>query len=153
MMKLTMGMSYKITAPNNDIDFIRVEVSNVHRNYNSQTGQVLPFDELRGEVQDIVTNKLQTSISEIPELRYIPHTLEMLALKLWEWLEGRLSYQAKLESIEVVHNQGFFVKYVRKDVEMVREPQPQKSPKLRKRRKIYNGKRRKDNSRLRRNKK
>lgn len=137
-MRTIIGKRYNfsINIQNNDfLDGFVVSVSSVSGKLNTRTGYIIEPKELDEIVHSLIDDKFANcdSIFHVSNLEYLPHTLEVISSKLFDWIEERLPHGVTVYEIKVLHRSGFFVKYKREDVEFVREVQPQK--RLHKRRK------------------
>jgi len=97
---------------------------------NTQTGQIMSRSDLRALVNDVIEGKYNNKyLKDIPNLVYLPHTLEILAQRLWEDIEEALNYEARMSRIKV-GNENYFVIYDgRRDQERKRKVQTKNKPK------------------------
>jgi hypothetical protein len=93
---------------------------------NANTGSVIPVEDLDEAVNESVIEITGKSIYEIKGLAYLPHTLEMMIIRLWENIDEALGYRARLTKLRLAHNNNsFFVEYSREEEQ---QPQPQPQP-------------------------
>ena len=92
---------------------------------NSQTGQIMSRKDFRDFVNDVVDGKYNNKkLDDIQGLGVIPHTLELLAQRLWEDIEEALNYEARMSRIKVSNNNYFVVYDGRQDKERKRKLLP-----------------------------
>ncbi|MEE9214892.1 MAG: 6-carboxytetrahydropterin synthase [Thermodesulfobacteriota bacterium] len=90
---------------------------------NSQTGQIMSRSDFRNLVNQVIEVKYNNKkLEDIPGLGYIPHTLEILAQRLWEDIEDALNYEARMSRIKVSNNNYFVIYDGRRDQERKRKP-------------------------------
>lgn len=79
---------------------------------NTQTGEIITKEELDEVVLSTTINKVDgKSIPDIPGLAFLPPTLEVIASRIWEWIDEGLGYKARLSRLKLQDEKGFFAVY------------------------------------------
>ena len=140
MSSMKITSTYKFDFPqdvksNDYFESFQLTLASTSGHLNNQTGNIIDPKELRDLILYWLQDKFGKvySIYELGNLEYLPHTLEIVNQRMWEWLEEILPFSVKLVGLKVVHSDKNFVEYIREEPVLVREPKTQ--PKLRKRRK------------------
>ncbi len=122
--KYWLNVIFKDNSYGSSLEFT-VYVESRTGKVNAQTGSVIPIEELDDAVNAALAEITGKSIYEIKGLAYLPHTLEMMIIRLWERIDESLGYRAKLSKLRLAHNSNsFFVEYS-KEEEVQPAPQPQ----------------------------
>src|SRR5208283_1923614 len=95
---------------------------------NTETGQIIPIEEFDDIVDDVLKKLDGKLLDNVPGLAYIPHSLELIVIRLWEWLEEALSYHARLVKVRITEHNDFFVEYDGRREVIQPIPQPQLQP-------------------------
>jgi hypothetical protein len=135
-MKLVLGKEYYFNL------ILKPKKDNAHRlivfvesrsgRLDTLTGEVLPLDELDNAVENAIEDVNGKDLDEIKGLAYLPHTLEVIATRLWERIDEALGYKARLAKLKLVRGDTF-VEYIGREQDMGRETKTQPQTKLRKR--------------------
>lgn len=127
--KYWLNVIFKDNSYGSSLEFT-VYVESRTGKVNAQTGSVIPIEELDEAVNDALREVTGKSITEIKGLAYLPHTLEMMIIRLWERIDESLGYRAKLSKLRLAHNSNsFFVEYAREEDQ---QPAPQTQPQYKK---------------------
>lgn len=123
-MKLVLGKEYYfnlIFKPKKDNSIrLIVFVESRSGRLDSQSGQVIPIDDLDEAVADTIKDINGKHLDEIKGLAYLPHTLEIIATRLWERIDDSLGYKARLAKLKIVHGDTF-VEYIGLDQDRERK--------------------------------
>lgn len=84
---------------------------------NTETGTIIPIKELDECVNEAIAFVSGKSIKDVKGLAYLPHTLEVIATRLWEHIEESMNYKARLAKIRLTREPDFFVEYVGRDTQ------------------------------------
>jgi len=118
-MKLLLGKSYK-TEIKKEVGSILVPlnwdlhifVESASGTLNGQTGKIIDKKELDELVKESVLDRLNgKSLNDVKGWSGIPQTLEVLIIRIWEWIEDALPYYARLSKLRLNENNEFFVEY------------------------------------------
>lgn len=136
-MKLVLGKEYYfnlIFKPKKDNQIrLIVFVESRSGRLDTQTGLILPVAELDEAVENAIKDISGKTLDEIKGMAYLPHTLEIIATRLWERIDEAMNYKARLAKLKIVHGDTF-VEYIGREQETTRETKTQPQTKLRKKR-------------------
>jgi len=132
-MKLRLGRVYQLRPKNRNAWELQVLVESRSEQLNYQTGQIIPVKELDDSVAEVLTKLDGKLLDDVSGLSYIPNSLELIVIRIWEWLEEAISYQARLVKIRLTERNDFFVEYAKEQlIQPMTCPQPQLKRKERK---------------------
>lgn len=136
-MKLVVGKEYffDLVLPKTKASQIRLIVFVESRSgrLDTSTGIIIPFADLDEAVEEVTKDINGKDIDTIKGLAYLPHTLEIIATRLWERIDESLGYRARLAKLKLVHGDTF-VEYIGREQEKPKETKPQPQTKMRKKR-------------------
>lgn len=128
-MKLVLGKEYYfnlIFKPKKDNSIrLIVFVESRSGRLDSQSGQVIPLKELDDAVAEAIKEINGKHLDEIKGLAYLPHTLEIIATRLWEPIDESLGYRARLAKLKLVMGETF-VEYIGREEEQDRRAKRKK---------------------------
>ena len=112
-MKLQTGVEYFFVVKKEGVPMrccLVVYVEPRAEKLNPETGEVISRQALYDAVHDALEPFEEKEWTTSKQLQYLPHTLESVVIRIWEWLEETIPTYAKLSKIKLSNDQ-YFVTY------------------------------------------
>lgn len=112
-MKLRTGIDYTFTILKDQVPTIcklSVFVEPRQGKLDGETGEVISREDLFSAIKDGLEGIENKEWSEIKHLKFLPKTLEILVMKVWDLLEETIPLYAKLTHVKLV-NDLYMVEY------------------------------------------
>ena len=112
-MKLRTGLEYPFIILKNGIPTsckLAVQVEPRAGTLNQETGEIISRTAFYESIHEALLPIEDKDWGETKRLKYLPKTLEILAIQLWEWLDETLPAYAKLTHVRLQNDQ-YFVEY------------------------------------------
>ena len=123
-METHVGMTREFHVEEHGFLTLELMIESRSGKLNTQTGQIMSRSDFRNLVNEVIEGKYNNKhLADIPNLGYLPPTLEILAQRLWEDIEEALNYEARMSRIKVSNNNYFVIYDGRRDQERKRKIQ------------------------------
>ena len=130
-METHVGMTREFHVEEHGFLTLELMVESRSGKLNTQTGQIMARSDLRNLVNEVIEGKYNNKkLEDITNLGYLPHTLEILAQRLWEDIEEALNYEARMSRIKVSNNNYFVIYDGRRDQERKRKTESKTKTKV-----------------------
>jgi len=125
LMETHIGMTREFHIEEHGFLTLELMVESRSGKLNPQTGQIMGRKDLRNLVNEVVELQYNGKrLADIKNLDYLPHTLEILAQRLWEDIEDALNYEARMSRLKISSNNYFVIYDGRRDQERKRKLKP-----------------------------
>jgi 6-pyruvoyl-tetrahydropterin synthase len=74
-------------------------------------GMIVPLDVLDEAVDEVLNKINHKKLDDISNLKYVPPTLEMAIIRLWDMIEDNMPYQARLKRLKLFQGRTFWAEY------------------------------------------